>query len=170
MRPVTCSAVPSSDGGTLSQHNVLIVGDDHAPHVGIADLLQMYGYAAECVHRSEAASDLIRRQPPDVLILDRHIERPYAGWMLLQQLRADPPTAVIPAVLATSDRAFVRSEREAVRAHRADVLEQPCAPDVLVTMGEAPRGAVYARTSHALVLKDSFRPTLIDDELQAGTA
>ncbi len=77
---------------------------------------------------------------------------------------------MIPAVLATSDRAFVRSDREAVRAHRADVLEQPCTPDALVTMVDAPRGAVYARTSHALVFKDGFRPNLIDDELHAGTA
>ena len=85
------------------QPTILIVDDDHDTHAFIADLLRMYGYEADCVHNSEAAQELIRRAPPDLLLLDLHIERRYAGWMLLLALRADPATATIPAVLATSD-------------------------------------------------------------------
>jgi DNA-binding response OmpR family regulator len=122
------------------QHRVLIVDDDHDTHVFVADLLEMYGYKAACIHSAAAAQDLIRREPPDFLILDLHIERPFAGWMLLQQLRTDPATASIPAVLATSDGDFVRREREAVRAHRAEVLEKPFAPDALLALVEATLG------------------------------
>jgi DNA-binding response OmpR family regulator len=100
----------------------------------------MYGYKADCIHSADAALELIRREPPDFLILDLHIDRPYAGWILLQQLRTNPATAAIPAVLATSDRDFVRGEREAIRAHGAEALEKPFAGDALLKIVETTLG------------------------------
>ena len=111
---------------------VLIDDDDHDTHVFIADLLEMYGYKADCVHSTDVAQEVIHRERPDFLILDLHIERPYAGWLLLQQLRTDPATAEIPAVLATSDQEFVRTHKRAVQALRGDVLEKPFAMEKLV--------------------------------------
>jgi two-component system, cell cycle response regulator DivK len=122
------------------KHHILIVDDDHDTHIFIADLLEMYGYKADCIHSADAALELIRREPPDFLILDLHIDRPYAGWILLQQLRTNPATAAIPAVLATSDRDFVRGEREAIRAHGADALEKPFEVDALLKIVESTLG------------------------------
>ena len=122
------------------KHHILIVDDDHDTHIFIHDLLEMYGYKADCMHSADAALELLRRAPPDFLILDLDIDRPYAGWILLQQLRTNPATAAIPVVLATSDRDFVRGEREAIRAHGAEVLEKPFAPDALLTIVETTLG------------------------------
>jgi DNA-binding response OmpR family regulator len=108
----------------VSQH-ILIVDDDHDIHIFIAELLEMYGYEADCVHDVETAREWIRREQPDFLILDLHIDRPYTGWTLLQELRTDPATAAIPAVLATSDRDFVHSHRDQVQALGGHVLDKP---------------------------------------------
>src|SRR5688500_12677596 len=113
---------------------VLIVDDDHDTHIFIHDLLEMYGYEADCVHSTDVAQEVIHRELPDFLILDLHVERPYAGWLLLQQLRTDPTTAVIPVVLATSDRDFVHSHRNEVHALGGDVLEKPFPLDTLVEL------------------------------------
>ncbi len=118
------------------KHHILIVDDDHDTHIFIADLLEMYGYKADCMHSADAALELIRREPPDFLILDLHIDRPYAGWILLQQLRTNPATAAIPAVLATSDRDFVRSHRDQVQALGGEVLDKPLDNDKLLKIVE----------------------------------
>ncbi len=109
----------------MTQQHILIVDDDHDTHVFIADLLEMYGYEADCVHDAESAREWIHREPPGFLILDLHIDQPYAGWLLLQDLRTDPATTAIPAVLATSDRDFVRSHRDQVQALGGEVLDKP---------------------------------------------
>ncbi len=124
-----------------AQHKILIVDDDHDIHSFIRDLLEMYGYAADCVHRTDHAYTLIQHELPDFLILDLHIERPYAGWALLQQLRANPATATIPAVLATADPDFMDGQRDAVRAQGAEVLAKPYAPEKLIELVEGRLGS-----------------------------
>jgi DNA-binding response OmpR family regulator len=124
------------------QHKILIVDDDHDTHQFIADLLHMYGYEATCVHSSATAREIIPREPPDFLILDLHIDERYAGWLLLQDLRTDPATASIPAVLATSDREFVQRHRNEVQALGGEVLEKPFDPHKLIERVQATLGGV----------------------------
>jgi DNA-binding response OmpR family regulator len=113
-------------------HKILIVDDDHDTHAFIHDLLEMYGYEVDCVHRSDEARKVISRFAPDMLILDLHIEQRYAGWTLFQALRVDPATAAIPAILCTSDTAFIAAHQEAVRAQGGELVQKPFNPDVLV--------------------------------------
>ena len=119
------------------QPKILIVDDDHDTHQFVADLLHMYGYEATCVHTSATARELIPREHPDFLILDLHIDQPYAGWTLLQELHADSATSTIPVVLMTSDREFVRLSRNEVRALGGEVLEKPFELDHLITRVQA---------------------------------
>jgi DNA-binding response OmpR family regulator len=123
---------------------ILIVDDDHDIHGFIAELLAMSGYEADCVHHTDDARMVIRRAPPAFLVLDLHIDRPYAGWTLLQELRADPATATIPAVLVTSDDDFVRAHKSEVRAAGATVLDKPFDPDVMVKLVEMTLGPAQA--------------------------
>ena len=54
LRYMSCSSVPSDTERPMSQkHRILIVDDDHDTHTFIADLLEMYGYEADCVHSSD---------------------------------------------------------------------------------------------------------------------
>jgi len=59
----------------------------------------------------------------------------------LQELRTDPATSTIPAVLVTSDRDFVRSYKNEVRALGGQVLEKPFDPDKLLQIVEVMLGA-----------------------------
>ncbi len=127
------------------QHKILIVDDDHDIHAYIAELLSMYGYEADCVHSADTAQHLIHRAPPDFLILDLHIDRRYAGWILLQALRADGATSTIPAVLVTSDGEFVRRHKHEVHALGAEVLDKPFDTDKLLKIVEAALGAAEHR-------------------------
>ncbi len=119
------------------QHKILIVDDDHDTHQFIADLLSIYGYEATCVHSSATARELIPREIPDFLILDLHIDQPYAGWTLLQELHADSATSTIPVVLMTSDREFVHQHRNEVHALGSEVLEKPFELDRLIKRVQA---------------------------------
>jgi DNA-binding response OmpR family regulator len=108
----------------------------------IADLLEMYGFEADCVHDTESAREWIHREPPDFLILDLHIDERYAGWLLLQELRTDAATSTIPAVLMTSDSEFVQRHRSEVHALGGEVLEKPFDPDTLLKRVQATLGGV----------------------------
>jgi hypothetical protein len=59
---------------------------------------------------------------------------------LLQELRTDPATAAIPAVLATSDRDFVHSHGTEVRALGGHMLDKPFDDDKLLKIVEATLG------------------------------
>jgi DNA-binding response OmpR family regulator len=124
------------------QQKVLIVDDDHDTHGFIAELIDLSGYASDCVHRADEAHDLIRHAAPDFLIVDLHIERPYAGWTLLEKLHAEG--LAIPFVLATSDQEFVLSHRNEARGYGGEMLQKPFDVNELITLVEARLGSVEA--------------------------
>lgn len=61
------------------------------------------GYIAAGWVESTRAYQLIRRAQPDALILNLTLEKPGAGWAILDQLRADPMTRDLPVIVAADD-------------------------------------------------------------------
>ncbi len=125
----------------IPHHATILVVDDHdGMRSFVSEVITMLGHRPVVCGEAANAPDMIRREHPDMVIFDLHLEQKYAGWYLLNNLRKTDETASIPAVLCTSDDRFVRSHRGAVEAQGAEVLLKPFAPDELIDMIESTVG------------------------------
>lgn len=80
---------------------VLIVEDE--PHIieSLAFVLGREGYDVASVMDGEAALDMLRRAPPDLVILDVMIPR-LNGFEVLKAAKSDPAMRRIPIVVLTA--------------------------------------------------------------------
>jgi class 3 adenylate cyclase len=80
----------------------ILVVDDTPQNVKLfADLLTAKGYEVTTAANGEQALESIARQPPDLVLLD--IMMPgINGYEVCRKIRANPATALLPVVLATS--------------------------------------------------------------------
>ena len=119
--PVSQSAPP--EGQTGKGRRALIVEDDASSRYGLKSLLESEGYeVAEAALLSEA-DDVIRRHPPDVLILDITLpDGDGAEWLRLRTRREGPPAFPVIALTGiTADEDTRRIEKCGVAA----VLQKP---------------------------------------------
>ncbi len=120
---------------------VVVVIDDDVAMLGYLEvLLAEAGYRPVVSQDDAGAAELIRREQPAVAILDLHVGHRYAGWTVLLQLRAEPRTAHIPAILFTGNREFALENRQALRELRADIVLKPFATDELLAKIAAAAG------------------------------
>ena len=105
------------------------------------DLLLLYQLILEpegfLVHLAasgfEQVADIEHFQP-DLLILDYHVRRHHGAEPLLHQLKAYPPTAVLPVILCTADAYAIAEEEGFLRAHHVGVILKPFALADLVQL------------------------------------
>jgi len=81
--------------------SILIVEDE----TDLADLLRFNltkeGYLCRCASDGNAALSEVRREPPDLMILDRMLPG-MSGEQVMEQVRRNPQTAGIPILLLTA--------------------------------------------------------------------
>ena len=96
-------------------------------------VLQDEGYrVVPCKNTSEALTS-IKRDLPDVVILDPWFETPRGGWAIYQALIEDPTTARIPVILCTAaDLSELHPPAELYAAPVA-ILYKPFLLDELLT-------------------------------------
>src|ERR687887_210480 len=80
----------------------ILVVDDTPQNVKLlGDLLAAKGYEVSTAANGEQALESIARNPPDLVLLD--IMMPgISGYEVCRKIRANPATALLPVVLATS--------------------------------------------------------------------
>ena len=80
---------------------VLIVEDE--PHIveSLSFVLSREGFSVASVLDGEAALESLRRDPPDLMILDVMIPR-LNGFEVLKIVKADPALRVIPVMVLTA--------------------------------------------------------------------
>jgi DNA-binding response OmpR family regulator len=81
---------------------VLMVDDDPLVLAATARALRRYGIMATCANSPFGVSALVRKEPPDVLVLDYHMPG-LDGAHLVRVLRSSPRTADIPVVFYSGD-------------------------------------------------------------------
>jgi len=106
---------------------VLLVEDDRAGRMLLADWLGDAGFRVEQAHNGfqalERAIDLL----PDAILTDLNIPG-IDGYELTRRLRADARTAAIPIVAVTGYAPFAQDPSRADRAGCDAVLPKPCDP------------------------------------------
>jgi adenylate cyclase len=85
----------------VTQRKILVVDDTPLNLKLIGDILTARGYSVTTAASGEEALAKVAADPPDLVVLD--IMMPgMSGYEVCQKLRADPKTALLPIVLATS--------------------------------------------------------------------
>ncbi len=120
----------------------ILVVDDNADNATLlGHLLRSRGYGVSIVHTAEEAEQEIRRNPPDLVLLDVVLPGK-SGYDLCRELKEDRATRLIPVVLITglTDR---EDKVRGIEVGADDFLNKPIFPEEL-----------FARVSSLLKLKE----------------
>lgn len=121
--------------------SILIVDDNPSNAELLRELLAARGYRCNTVEHAEEAETEIRRELPDLILLD--VVMPgKSGYQLCRELKNDPATRLIPVVFITglTDRL---DRIKGIEAGADDFLNKPIAPEEL-----------FARVKSLLKLKE----------------
>lgn len=84
----------------MSQH-ILIVDDEKNIAISVDYLLRREGYQVSVAHDGEEGLQLIRRERPDLVLLDIMMPR-LNGFQVCEQVRADPALAGTRIIMLTA--------------------------------------------------------------------
>ena len=125
---------------------IAVVNDDPGFLAMMSDVLADEGYRTTTSLTTEDALSVIRRDRPDLIILDLHMRTVQGGWDLVQSIRRDPRIARIPIIVCSGDRAFIETKADELSGHGAEALEKPFHINVLIARVEQLVGRADAST------------------------
>jgi DNA-binding response OmpR family regulator len=114
----------------------------------LAQVLEDAGFRTITLPEGTTAYDEIKRQQPDLVILDTWLESREAGWMLFQVLRLDKETKDIPVLICSSDLEEFQKRASSLEEHtHIGVLNKPYDIDMLVKRVQQMLAGEEIRTS-----------------------
>ncbi len=117
---------------------VIVVNNDSTFLELMEMLLKDEGMEVVSVKTSQSAFAHIEKEHPDLVILDIRLERPEAGWNLLQLIRLNPQTQNIPVIVCSADVRFLREKEQRLEEKGCCILEKPFdLDDLLATIQKA---------------------------------
>jgi len=123
--PGPAAAAAIGSGGTI-----VVADDDAATRMILAQILRKQQYRVVDVENGLLACEAVRRERPDVVLLDWSMPL-MDGLAALKVLKADGATRAIPVVMLTT-QSQVEEKVLAIEAGAQDYLTKPCHPRELV--------------------------------------
>jgi CheY-like chemotaxis protein len=105
----------------------LIVEDEPAANRLLAMLVQLRGYATESAFTGGEALEIVRRKPPDIVLLDLMLPD-INGYEVCRCLKSASTTSLIPVIMVTA-RVADENRRESYRMGADDYVPKPYTPD-----------------------------------------
>ena len=104
---------------------IMVVNDDRHFLELVELLLTEEGY--EVSLHSERITDItvVKKIMPDLVIIDQLFNSNKLGWELIQQMRLDPSTIVIPIILCTTEGKTVEQLRDQLDKVHVRVILKP---------------------------------------------
>ena len=113
------------EANALASCTVIVVDDEPDIRYLLRITLEEAGYGVVEAAHGEAALELVRRSPPQLVLTDRMMPR-MNGGELIERLRADESTKAIPIVIISGTRG--------VQGGADAVLGKPLDPDELIVL------------------------------------
>src|SRR5262245_34393412 len=113
---------------------IALIDDDTLTIKMLEMLLSHAGYQTLCCYSGADGVELVKKEQPDLVILDMQMEQRDSGLVALQALRLDPNTEKIPAIICSADGLFLREKEQQLRAHNCGILEKPFMLDELLSI------------------------------------
>ncbi|TWT45700.1 Transcriptional regulatory protein AfsQ1 [Phycisphaerae bacterium RAS1] len=82
--------------------DILVIDDDPYVHDAVKMILEPEGYKLRTSLTGPAGLDAMRRQPPDLLLLDIMLASPSEGFHLVYQMKKDPRLEHIPVIVISA--------------------------------------------------------------------
>jgi putative two-component system response regulator len=123
-------APPAAPDSRSSAGRVMVVDDDPEIRKLLQKLLTPAGYTVEEVDSGSSALERIRSDPPDLVLLDLQLPD-LSGHNVLEEIRHDPATRLLPVVMLTG----YATREEKIRATRegvSDFLAKPFSVEELL--------------------------------------
>jgi CheY-like chemotaxis protein len=111
---------------------IAVVDDDPAYLTLIQEALAYEGEQTLLCDGHDDAAAVIRREQPDVVILDLWMGGGAEGWAVLDRLRSDPNTADIPVILCSGDVDALREKACVLWQRECITLAKPFSVDDLM--------------------------------------
>lgn len=81
---------------------IFLIDDDPEIHLVVRTILEPLGHTITCFQTGQAGLEAIRRQPPDLVLLDIMLTHPSEGLQIACELRRDRELKHIPLILVSS--------------------------------------------------------------------
>jgi putative two-component system response regulator len=120
----------NEQSATPIQGVVLVIDDDEQIRGLIVRLLGPMGHVLKEAASAEEGLERLREEPPDLVLLDMQLPG-RSGHEVLEEIRADPRTRLIPVVMITGAATHER-KLKAIEAGVTDFLDKPFSPEELV--------------------------------------
>ncbi len=111
------------------QRKVLLVEDEKNVILGVRTCLDAVGYSVEIVEDGEEALNAVRREHPDLILLDLLLPK-LDGFEVLKVLKGNPETARIPVIVLTA-RAEEEDRQRALDLGANNFMTKPFKPQEL---------------------------------------
>jgi DNA-binding response OmpR family regulator len=121
-------------------NTVLVVDDSSDVRLVCRVNLEYHGFAVREAESGSEALEIVRRDPPDLVLLDVMMPN-MDGWEILSTLKGDPSTAGIPVVMLTA-RTREADQIRGWRAGASDYIIKPFNPEALIPTVRAAMGRV----------------------------
>jgi CheY-like chemotaxis protein len=89
------------------------------------DLLTKQGYDVIVCKESSAAYEIIKKEKPDLVLLDIRREHQEGGWTVLELIKLDPATKSIPVIVTSADTGALEEQEENLRKLGYTILPKP---------------------------------------------
>ncbi len=109
----------------MNRKRVAIIDDDRSIVELLDALLSEEGYDTSCWNSGVEAWEGIKREIPQLVIVDLQMEHKEAGLEVLRRIRTEPSTQHIPVILYSADTRFLRQKVKELNDDNCMTLEKP---------------------------------------------
>lgn len=115
---------------TTPDQDILVVDDEPKLVRVVQAYLEREGYRVRTAADGSAALELVRRQRPDLIVLDLMLPK-VSGWDVCRSVRREPSSATVPIIMLTA-RDAVSDRIVGLELGADDYLAKPFDPNELV--------------------------------------
>lgn len=104
---------------------IVVVNNDTDFLTLMGDLLETRGWEAVVCREGRSAVPIIKREMPDLVILDIRMEAPESGWTILELLTLDPMTRDLPVIVCSAAVQELQAREPWLNSHGISILPKP---------------------------------------------